>query len=196
MPLLIVLSGPSGVGKDAVLSSMKGEGFPLYYTVTLTTRPQRDGEINGVDYYFTSDVNFQSMVEQGELLEWAKVYGHLYGVPKQQVRDAIERGEDVIIKVDVQGATTIKNLLSDSVLIFLAPPSIGEQKKRLKQRCTESDTDLKLRTETFHEEMNSLALFDYIVVNHRGKLDLAVSQIKAIISAEKCRVNPRQVGLQ
>jgi guanylate kinase len=196
MPLLIVLSGPSGVGKDAVLGSMKGEDFPLYYTVTLTTRPKRDGEIDGVDYYFTSEVNFHHMIEQGELLEWAKVYGHLYGVPKQQVREAMERGEDIIIKVDVQGATTIKNLLSDAVLIFLAPPSIGEQKKRLEQRRSESETDLKLRMETFHEEMNSLDIFDYIVVNHQGKLDFAVSQIKAIISAEKCRINPRQVVLK
>jgi guanylate kinase len=136
------------------------------------------------------------MIEQGELLEWAKVYGHLYGVPKQQVREAMERGEDIIIKVDVQGATTIKNLLSDAVLIFLAPPSIGEQKKRLEQRRSESETDLKLRMETFHEEMNSLDIFDYIVVNHQGKLDFAVSQIKAIISAEKCRINPRQVVLK
>jgi guanylate kinase len=196
MSLLIVLSGPSGVGKDAVLGSMKGEDFPLYYTVTLTTRPKRDGEIDGVDYYFTSEVNFHHMIEQGELLEWAKVYGHLYGVPKQQVREAMERGEDIIIKVDVQGATTIKNLLSDAVLIFLAPPSIEEQKKRLEQRRSESETDLKLRMETFHEEMNSLDLFDYIVVNHQGKLDFAVSQIKAIISAEKCRINPRQVVLK
>ena len=196
MPLLIVLSGPSGVGKDTVLSRMKGAGFPLCYTVTLTTRPQRNGETNGVDYYFTSEANFQDMVEQGELLEWAKVYGHWYGVPKQQVRQALERGEDVIVKVDVQGAITIKKLLPGTVLIFLAPPSIKEQEKRLKQRCTESSTDLKLRLETFREEMKSLPIFDYIVVNHHGELDMAVSQLKAIVSAEKCRVNPRQVGLK
>lgn len=196
MPLLIVLSGPSGVGKDAVLSRMKGSGFPLCYAVTLTTRPQRDGETSGVDYYFTSETNFQNMVERGELLEWAKVYGHWYGVPKQQIRQALERGEDVILKVDVQGATTIKKLLPGAVLVFLTPPSIEEQEKRLKQRRTESAADLKLRLETFREEMKTLPLFDYIVVNHQGELDLAVSQIKAIVAAEKCRVNPRQVELK
>lgn len=196
MPLLIVLSGPSGVGKDTVLSRMKGAGFPLFYTVTLTTRPQRDGETNGVDYHFTSEKNFHDMLEQGELLEWAKVYGNWYGVPKHQIRQALERGEDVIIKVDVQGATTIKKLLPGAVLIFLAPPSTKEQEERLKQRNTESDTDLKLRLETFGEEMDNLSLFDYIVVNRHGELDLAVSQIEAIIAAEKCRVIRRQVILK
>ena len=196
MPLLIVLSGPSGVGKDAVLSRMKGSGFPLCYALTLTTRPRRDGETNGVDYYFTSEANFQDMVERGELLEWAKVYGHWYGVPKQQIRQALERGEDVIVKVDVQGATTIKKLLPGAVLVFLTPPSIEEQEKRLKQRRTESAAALKLRLETFHDEMKKLPLFDYIVVNHQGELDLAVSQIKAIVATEKCRINPRQVDLK
>jgi len=196
MSLLIVLSGPSGVGKDAVLSRMKRSGFPLYYAVTLTTRPRRDMEINGVDYHFASEASFQDMVECGELLEWAKVYGHWYGVPKQQIRQALERGEDVIIKVDVQGATTIKKLLPAAVLIFLTPPSMEEQEKRLKQRRTESDTDLKLRLETFHDEMKKLPLFDYIVVNYPGELDLAVSQIEAIVSSEKCRINPRQAELE
>lgn len=195
MPLLIVLSGPSGVGKDAVLSRMKGAGFPLFYAITLTTRPRRDGETNGVDYYFTSEADFQDMVKRGELLEWAKVYGHWYGVPKQQIRQALERGEDVIVKVDVQGATTIKKLLVEAVLVFLTPPSIEEQEKRLKQRRTESASDLKLRLETFHDEMKKLPFFDYIVVNHQGELDLAVSQIKAIVGAEKCRVNPRKIEL-
>ncbi len=196
MPLLIVLSGPSGVGKDAVLSSMKESSFPLYYTVTMTTRPQREGETSGVDYYFTSESNFQNMLERGEMLEWAKVYRNWYGVPKQQVRQALERGEDVIVKVDVQGATTIKKLLPRAILVFLAPPSIEEQEKRLKQRRTESAADLKLRLETFREEMKSLPLFDYIVVNRQGELALAVSQIKSIVAAEKCRVNPRQVELK
>lgn len=195
MPLLIVLSGPSGVGKDAVLNKMKGSGFPLHYAVTLTTRPQRAGERNRVNYYFTSEANFQDMIERGELLEWAKVYGHLYGVPKQQIKQALERGEDVIIKVDTQGAASIKKLLPEAVLVFLAPPSIEEQEERLKQRRTESNADLKLRLETFHEEMKSLPLFDYVVVNRQGELDSAVSQIKAIIAAEKCRANPHLVDL-
>jgi guanylate kinase len=190
MPSLFVLSGPSGAGKDAVLRKLKDSGFALHYATTLTTRPQRSGETSGVDYYFTSEANFRYMIDQGELLEWAKVYGYWYGVPKQPIKQALEKGEDVIVKVDVQGAATIKKLMPGAVLVFLTPSSIEEQKERLKQRSTESTTELQLRLTTFHEEMKSLPLFDYIVVNHQGQLDSAVSQIEAIVTAEKCRLNP------
>lgn len=189
--LLIVLSGPSGAGKDTVLNRMKELGLPFHYVVTATTRPRRAGENNGVDYYFCSEAEFQEMMQQGELLEWAQVYGHWYGVPKQQVKHALEKREDVIVKVDVQGAATIKNLLSRAVLIFLAPPSIKEYEERLRQRKTESETELKLRVEKVTEELRSLPLFDYVVVNRQGELDSTVSQIEAIVTAEKCRVNPR-----
>jgi len=175
---------------------MKGSGFPLHYVVTATTRPRRAEENNGVEYYFFSEAKFQEMVQQGELLEWAKVYGHWYGVPKQQIEQALEKGKDVIVKTDVQGAATIKNLLPEAVLIFLAPSSLEEQEKRLKQRKTESNADLKLRVETVHKEMESLPLFDYIVVNRHGDLDSAVAQIRAIITAEKRRVNPRAIELK
>jgi len=185
MPSLFVLSGPSGVGKDTVLNKMKESGIPLRYAITLTTRPQRAGEYNGVDYYFTSEENFQGMLDRGELLEWAKVYGYWYGVPKEQVKQVLEKGEDVIVKVDTQGAASIKKLLPEAVLIFLAPPSTEEQEERLKKRRTETNADLKLRLETFDEEMKSLPLFDYVVVNRQGELDSAVSQIKAIVSAKK-----------
>jgi guanylate kinase len=194
--LLVVLSGPSGAGKDTVLNRMKQLGFPFHYVVTATTRPRRAGENNGVDYYFCSEAEFQEMMQQGELLEWAKVYGHWYGVPKQQVKQALETRKDVIVKVDVQGAATIKNLLSGAVLVFLAPPSIKEYEERLRQRKTESETELKLRIEKATEEMGSLPLFDYVVVNRQGKLDSTVSQIEAIITAEKCRANPPQMKLE
>jgi guanylate kinase len=193
--LLIVLSGPSGAGKDTVLNRMKELGFPLHYVVTTTTRPRRAGEKDGVDYYFRSEAEFQEMMQQGELLEWAQVYGHWYGVPKQQVKQALEKRKDVIVKVDVQGAATIKNLLPGAVLIFLAPPSIKEYEERLRQRQTESETELKLRTKKVTEELSSLPLFDYVVVNRQGELDSTVSQIEAIIRAEKCRVNPRPTKL-
>jgi guanylate kinase len=189
--LLIVLSGPSGAGKDTVLNRMKELGLPFHYVVTATTRPRRAGENNGVDYYFCSEAEFQEMMQQGELLEWAQVYGHWYGVPKQPVKQALEKREDVIVKVDVQGAATIKNLLSGAVLIFLAPPSIKEYEERLRQRKTESETELKVRVEKVTEELRSLPLFDYVVVNRQGELDSTVSQIEAIVTAEKCRVNPR-----
>jgi guanylate kinase len=189
--LLIVLSGPSGAGKDTVLNRMKELGLPFHYVVTATTRPRRAGENNGVDYYFCSEAEFQEMMQQEELLEWAQVYGHWYGVPKQPVKQALEKREDVIVKVDVQGAATIKNLLSGAVLIFLAPPSIKEYEERLRQRKTESETELKVRVEKVTEELGSLPLFDYVVVNRQGELDSTVSQIEAIVTAEKCRVNPR-----
>jgi len=202
MPLLIVLSGPSGAGKDTVLNRMKELDLHCHYmvhchyVVTLTTRPRRPGEKNGADYHFTSEAEFQEMIQRGELLEWAKVYGNWYGVPKQQVKQALDRGEDVVMKLDVQGAATIKNLFPEAVLIFLAPPSIEEQAKRLQQRKSESNAELELRMKTTQEEMKHLPLFDYLVVNSQGEVDSAISQIKAIITAEKQRVNPRVIELK
>jgi guanylate kinase len=196
MPLLIVLSGPSGAGKDTVLDRMKELDLPCHYVMTLTTRPRRPGESNGVDYHFTSEAEFQEMIQQGELLEWAKVYGHWYGVPKQQVEQALERGEDIVVKVDVQGAATIKNLFPEAVLIFLTPPSIEEQARRLQQRKSESTAELELRIKTIQEEMKYLPLFDYVVVNFQGEIDSAISQIKAIITAEKQRVNHQVIELK
>jgi guanylate kinase len=174
---------------------MKQQGFPLYFVVTATTRPQRKGEENGKDYHFLSPEEFQRKVEQGEFLEWAEVYGNWYGVPKEQIREALARGEDVILKVDVQGAATIKRLVPQAVFIFLTPPSLEELEQRLQQRKSESRADLELRIKKAREEMRSLPLFDYMVVNHQDKLDLTVSQLQAIVLAEKCRVKPREVKL-
>jgi len=194
-PLLIVISGPSGAGKDAVLTKMKELGCPLEYIVTVTTRPQRDKERNNVDYQFISTERFQKMIERKEFLEWAKVYGNWYGVPKQAVKQALDGGQDIIVKVDIQGAATIKKILPQAVLIFLVPPSIEELLIRLKQRQTESSFDLDLRTKTAEAEIKQLSLFDYIVVNKRGEIDLSVSEIKAIIAAEKCRVTRGEITL-
>lgn len=195
MSLLVVLSGPSGVGKDAVLAKMKASDLPLYYAVTMTTRPRRPGERDGVDYYFASEASFRDMVEKKELLEWAKVYGNFYGVPKQQVRQALDRGQNVMLKVDVQGAVTIKKLVSGAVLIFLTS-SVEEQQERLTQRMSESPEDMRLRLGTYNEEIKNLPVFDYVVVNCKGELGKAVSQIEAIVTAEKCRVNPRPIDLK
>lgn len=190
-PLLIVLSGPSGVGKDAILEGMKKRGYPLYYAVTATTRPKRRKEIPGVDYHFVSKAEFESMIERGELLEWANVYGNLYGVPKSELQQAIDKGKDVIVKVDVQGAATIKNTVPQAVLIFLVPPSIEDLKERLGQRKTESSIDLEVRIRAAEQEMNSLSMFDYVVINNKDGIERAISQIESIITAEKCRVKPR-----
>jgi len=193
--LLFVLSGPSGAGKDAVLHRMKELSFPFYRVVTVTTRPQRPGEKDGVDYRFASEPEFQEMVQRGELLERAEVYGRWYGTPKQQVKEALDEGQDVILRVDVQGAATIRSVMPEVVLIFLTSPST-EYEERLKQRQTESDDERRLRTGRIDGEMKSLPLFDYMVVNHQGDLDSAVSQIMAIVTAEKCRVNRCLVKLE
>ena len=194
-PLLIVISGPSGAGKDAVLTKMKKLGCPVEHIVTVTTRPQRDKERNNVDYHFISKERFQEMIEHKELLEWANVYGNWYGVPKEPVKQALDKRQDVIVKVDIQGAATIKKILPQAVSIFLVPPSMAELGSRLKHRHTESPFDLALRIKTAEKEIKKLSLFDYIVVNQQDEIDRAVSEIMAIITAEKCRAIPREISL-
>jgi guanylate kinase len=194
-PLLIVLSGPSGAGKDAILNRMKKSGYPAEFITTITTRPQRAEEKNNIDYHFVSVESFQKMIENKELLEWANVYGNWYGVPKEPVKRALDRGQDVIVKVDVQGAATIKKTIPQAVFIFLVPPSMEELATRLKQRHTESPFNLALRMKTAEEEMKKLPLFDYVVVNREAEIDLAVSEIEAIITAEKRRAIPMEISL-
>jgi len=191
--LLIVLSGPSGTGKDAVLSRMKESGCHLEYIVTVTTRPKRAGEKDNIDYHFVPTEKFQEMIKNNELLEWANVYGNRYGVPKQPIKQALDKGQDIIVKVDTQGAATIKKILPQSVFIFLMPPSMEDLTMRLKQRHTESPFDLALRLKTAEEELKQLPLFDYVVLNKQDNIDLAISDIKAIITAEKCRLTPREI---
>ena len=193
--LLIVVSGPSGVGKDAVLAKMKEEGLPFHYVVTATTRTKRVGEQDGIDYLFLSEEQFHRKIKTKQFLEWAHVYGNYYGVPKKDVKDALGKGKDVIIKVDVQGAATIKQILPQAMFIFLMPPSIRELVERLEQRRSETSSDLRLRLEKVQDEIKSLSLFDYVIVSYKDRLDLIVSQINAIVTAEKCRVKPRLVKL-
>ena len=193
--LLIVLSGPSGVGKDALLRRMKEQKYPFHYVVTVTSRPRREGEKDGVDYRFVSQREFQQMIDNGELLEWANVYGNYYGVPRKEISQALSKGKDVIVKVDVQGAATIKRILPQAVFIFLRPPSMEELERRLRQRHSESARDLALRLRKAEEEMKSLPLFDHVLTSYQGKLDEAISQIQSIVAAEKRQVKPRIVEL-
>jgi guanylate kinase len=194
-PLLIVLSGPSGAGKDAILSRMKKTGYPIEFITTVTTRPRRAKEKSNVDYHFVSEESFQQILKNNKLLEWAKVYGNWYGVPKQPVKRALDKGRDIIVRIDTQGAATIKKIIPQAVFIFVVPLSIEELATRLKQRHTESPFDLALRLKTAEEEMKKLPLFDYVVFNRQDKIDLAVSAIEAVITAEKHRVNPREIIL-
>ncbi|MBI2872475.1 MAG: guanylate kinase [Chloroflexi bacterium] len=192
-PLLVVISGPSGVGKDAVISHLRRTGRPIHVVVTATTRPRRPVERDGVDYLFISEERFQEMVRRGEFLEYAQVYGRWYGVPRSQVREALSKGVDAIVKTDVQGAATIKKGVPEAVFVFLAPPSMEELERRLRQRKTESPEQLALRVRTAQEEMCCLPTFDYVVVNHNDRLEETASRLDAIIAAEKCRIPPRRV---
>jgi guanylate kinase len=194
-PLLVVLSGPSGVGKDALLTRMRELGRPFHYVVTATTRPKRAREKDGVDYHFLSQKEFQQMINDNQLLEWANVYGNYYGVPKNEITSALSKGVDAVVKVDVQGAAAIKKILPHAIFIFLTSPSIEELEKRLKKRQSESSADLALRLEKAREEIKSLLLFDYVITCQQNKLDEVVFRIDAIVSAEKCRVKPRIVEL-
>jgi len=193
--LLIVLSGLSGAGKDAVLTRMKELGYTVDRITTVTTRPRRANEQDNVDYHFVSKQDFRKMIAHNELLEWAHVYDNYYGVPRKPVKEALKRGQDVIVKVDVQGAATIKKILPQAVFIFLTPPSIEEAVSRLEKRGTESPQELALRTATAEEELKQLPQFDYIVFNRQDEIDQAAADIAAIIRAEKCRVNPRRITL-
>ena len=180
-PILLILSGPSGVGKDAVLSRMRDLEEPYHFTVTTTTRTKRDGETDGKDYIFVSQAEFRAQMEQDGFLEWAEVYGNYYGVPRDQVTTALKEGKDVIVKIDVQGAKTIKSLAPNALYIFLAPPDMDQLEKRLKDRMTESSDSLKIRFETAAKEMKSASWFDHVIINHENQLDLAVAEIQNVV---------------
>ena len=194
-PLLIVLSGPSGVGKDAVLRRMKERGLPFHFVVTATTRPRRPDEHEGVDYHFVSQGEFAELIERGELLEYALVYNDYKGIPKQQVRDALTSGKDVLMRIDVQGAETVRSLAPQAVLVFLGTQTEEELVRRLTSRHTESAEALKLRIATARQETKRLDLFDYYVVNPDLRLDDTVDNILAIVRAEHLRTHPRRVTL-
>lgn len=194
-PLLIVISGPSGVGKDATLARMRELGYPFHFVVTATTRPRRPEEVHGRDYFFVSIDEFIALIERDELLEHALVYGEHKGIPKSQVRQALASGQDVIMRLDVQGAATVRELVPNAILIFLVASSEKELVNRLRARKTESLTSLEKRIATIRQEMTQIVNFDYIVVNRDHHLDDTVCQIEAIINAEKCRVKQRCIEL-
>jgi guanylate kinase len=194
-PLLVVLSGPSGVGKDSALMRMRELGFPFHFVVTATSRPRRPGEMEGYDYHFLTSERFEEMIAQEELLEWAEVYGHYKGIPKYEIRTALQSGRDVILRIDVQGVMKIKRLAPEAVFIFLAPGNQEELRHRLQLRRTESPEEIERRLALAQHELEQIDHFDYVVVNSEDRLDEAVGQIRAIIVAEKHRVRPRRIKL-
>jgi guanylate kinase len=194
-PLLVVISGPSGAGKDVLIERMKECGLPFHFVVTATTRPARSDEMDGEDYIFVSMSDFADMIERQELLEYAIVYGDYKGIPKQQVREALNSGKDVIMRVDVQGAATVRRLAPEAILIFLTASSEEELVGRLRARSTESSEQLRIRIATSRQEMRRLREFDYVVVNRQNRLDEAVQDVVSVIKAEHCRTRPRRVKL-
>jgi guanylate kinase len=195
VPLLVVISGPSGVGKDTVLMRMRELGLPFHFVVTANSRPMRPGEIDGFDYHFVSRSRFEEMIASDELLEWANVYGDYKGIPKFEVRKAFASGRDVVLRINVDGAATIKRIAPEALFIFIAPGSMTELRHRLEIRRTENAEALERRFALAQHEMEQLNLFDYVVLNHEARLDECVGQIRAIMMAEKQRVQPRQVSL-
>ena len=193
--LLFILSGPSGVGKDTITNFLKEEGFPLSYPVTATTRQRRPGEVDGVDYHFLSEEQFAALLESGGFLEHAVVHGKHYGIPIEEVRAGLRSGKDVLLPPDVQGAATVRAKLPNAITIFLAPPTLEELAPRLATRGSESPDERAVRLATAAREMERRHEYDYLVVNERGRVFESVQKIKAIITAERCRVRPRLVTL-
>ncbi|KAH9298813.1 hypothetical protein KI387_030495 [Taxus chinensis] len=195
-PLVIVISGPSGVGKDAVIKRLQEVRKGIHFVVTATTRAMRPGEVDGKDYYFVSKDEFLSMIEKNELLEYALVYGDYKGIPKQQIRDFMSKGYDIVLRVDVQGAATLRSILGNGALyVFLVAESEVSLVKRLMDRKTETKEKLVVRISTSRDEVRRMAEFDYAVVNAEGQLEKTVNLILSIIDAEKARVQQRMVNI-
>ena len=186
--LVIIISGPSGVGKDAVIEQLRERGHPFHYTITATTRAPRWNERHGVNYFFYRTEEFERRIVAGEFIEHSLVYDHYYGVPRDQIERALASGLDVVIKPDVQGAAKLRRVLPDAVLIFLAPESLGQLVEQMAQRQTESGEAFAQRLDTAQFELAQIELFDYLVVNRQGRLSDTVDCVEAILRAEKCRV--------
>jgi guanylate kinase len=194
-PLLIVISGPSGSGKDSVVQRMQERSYPFHFVITATDRPPRDGEVHGRDYYFYSTAEFEEMIARGELLEHSIVYGQHKGVPKAHARQALASGQDVVMRVDVQGVAKVKALIPPAITIFLTVESEEELRARLRKRRTESGAAFRERLGTARSEIERAPEFDYVVINRRDELDRAVDDVVAIIRAEHCRSVPQRIVL-
>lgn len=183
--LLIILSGPSGVGKGTVCQALRRCAPDLVYSVSATTRLPREGEKDGVNYFFKTKEQFLHMIEHDELLEWAEYVGNYYGTPAEFVRQTIDQGKDILLEIDVQGALKVKEKFPEGVFIFLMPPSMDELKKRIVSRGTESNEAITHRLSVAQEEFHSMKYYDYAVVN--DSVEAACERIRAIVEAERCR---------
>jgi len=193
--LLFVLSAPSGTGKDTVITALKQRGVDFYVVASVTTRTPRPGESEGNPYYFVSQETFDHMVAENELLEHAKVHGNWYGQPLQQIKDNLQTGRDVLLKIDVQGAATVRQKIPGAIFIFLMPGSAEELVQRLTNRQTETEQQLQLRLTNARMELAQRDHYDYIIENRQGQLDIAVEHLRAVMMAEHCRTHPRYVQI-
>lgn len=184
---LLVLSGPSGVGKDTILDRVLGIVPDTKHSISATTRPMRPGETNGVDYFFCSREEFQKLIDDGKLLEWAEFAGYRYGTPKQWVEDQLHAGKDVVLEIEVQGARQVAERFFSATLIFVMPPSIKVLEERLRSRATESDEKIQERLELARQEMAQRPWFHYEIVN--DKIEPAVDSLVHIIYAQRCRID-------
>jgi guanylate kinase len=184
--LLIVLSGPSGVGKGTVRKALFSQpDVQLQYSISVTTRKPREGEVDGVDYFFKTREEFEEMIKQNQLLEWAEYVGNYYGTPIDYVEKTLNEGKDVFLEIEVQGALKVKEVFPEGLFIFLMPPSLSELKNRIVTRGTESEELIENRLKVAKEEIEMMDAYDYVVEN--DKVELAVERIKAIVMAEHCR---------
>ncbi len=193
--LLFVLSAPSGAGKDTVIKALKEQGMDFYVVASVTTRAARPGESEGNPYHFVSQDTFERMLAQGELLEHANVHGNWYGQPLQPIRENLRAGRDVLLKIDVQGAATVRKKIPGAIFIFLVPGSVEELVQRLTHRQTETENERQRRLADAQKELAQRDYYDYTVENRQGHLSEAVAGLRAIMLAEHCRTHPRYVNL-
>lgn len=193
---VFIISGPSAVGKDSVLEKLQ-EVYPdAQYVVTATSRPKRPGEIDGVHYLFLDRGDFENQIEAGDFIEHALVYDNLYGVPRRPIEEGLAAGKHVVIKVDVKGAATLREIISNTISIFLLPESMQALLDRLRSRKTEDPEIVMKRFRTASEELARLDEFDYAVFNEAGKLDEALESIVGIIESEQCRIDPPEIAIR
>ncbi len=192
--LLLVVSGPAGVGKGNVCQALCRRNPNLYYSVSCTTRPPRQGEQDGVNYHFVSEQKFKEYLQQGSFLEWAYVHDHYYGTPVHMVRQMLRAGRDVILEIDTQGAEQVHRNVDDGVFIFLLPPTMPDLIRRIKNRGTETPEEIRKRFARAYRELGEIEIYDYLVINEI--LEVAVSTVEAIIVAEKCRTHRRRGFVQ
>ena len=187
--LFIVISGPSGTGKTSVIRELCEGDTTLEFSISATTRPPRSDEVNGVDYYFLDETEFEDLIQRGGFLEWVKYGGHYYGTLKSTIESTIEKGKDLVLEIDVHGAMKVKDLGIRYTSIFLLPPSLGSLEKRLRNRKTESDSELEQRLLTAKSEFAYVKDYNYCILNPDHDVEKAVTQIRHIISAERSRID-------